>query len=424
MTAATDGGPRIATLDIIRGIAVMGILAMNIADFALPSPAYINPMAYGNEGPADLVSWAFGFILFDGKMRGLFSFLFGASMLLVIERADAKGEPSAGIHLRRMAWLAIIGLLHYYLIWHGDILFGYAVAGAIAWFFHNRTPRSLIKIGIGFVVVQFLLFLLLAAGIYVLAAAAAAPDAPAEALSAWSAKQNMFGIPSPEHLREELSRLGAGSWTTITGHRLNEEGAGPFVGLIFFTWETIGYMLFGMAALKTGFLSGAWEPARYRRVAILCLGLSLTVYALYAAMMFAGGFEVTRVAAIWFAGSVPIRPVAVVGLAALIMLLVRPGGALVERIAAAGRAAFTNYLGTSILMTTLFYGYGFGLLGELRRVELWLVVFATWALMLLWSKPWLERFQYGPLEWLWRSLARWSLQPMRRRTIAAPAPAE
>jgi uncharacterized protein len=109
-----------------------------------------------------------------------------------------------------------------------------------------------------------------------------------------------------------------------------------------------------------------------------------------------------------------IRPVMVAAIAALIVLLARDGGWLEERIAAAGRAAFTNYLGTSILMTGLFYGWGFGLFGELSRAQLWPVVIAMWALMLAWSKPWLDRFQYGPFEWLWRSLARGELQPMRK----------
>jgi uncharacterized protein len=118
--------------------------------------------------------------------------------------------------------------------------------------------------------------------------------------------------------------------------------------------------------------------------------------------------------AIAMAATVPLRPLMVAGTAALIILLSRRGGALVERIAAAGRAAFTNYLGTSILMTTLFYGYGTGLYGSLSRAELWIPVVAAWALMLWWSKPWLDRFRYGPLEWLWRSLSRWDVQPMRR----------
>jgi uncharacterized protein len=391
----------------------MGILAMNIADFALPSPAYINPLAYGHEGPADLVSWAADFILFDGKMRGLFSFLFGASMLLVIQRAEAKGEPSARVHMRRMAWLGVIGLLHYYLIWHGDILFGYAAAGAAAWFFHTRSPAKLVEVGIGFLVAQFLLCALLAGGVYMLGTAAAAPGAPAEALTAWAGKQNMFGVPSASQIAETLA-LHRGSWWGLVNDRLIENPAGPFVGLLFFSWETIGYMLFGMAALKSGFLTGQWERTRYRRIAVTCLGGALTVYGAYAAILIADNFSVTAVAAMWLAATVPVRPFAVAGMAALIMLATRSGGPLVARIAAAGRAAFTNYLGTSLVMTTLFYGYGFGLFGELRRVELWLVVLAAWAVMLLWSKPWLERFHYGPLEWLWRSLARGRLQPMRR----------
>ncbi|HEX8579065.1 MAG TPA: DUF418 domain-containing protein [Allosphingosinicella sp.] len=391
----------------------MGILAMNIADFALPSPAYINPLAHGNEGPADLVSWVAGFLLFDGKMRGLFSFLFGASMLLVIERAEAKGEPSARVHMRRMAWLGVIGLLHYYLIWHGDILFGYAAAGAAAWFFHTASTEKLVRVGIGFLVAQFVLCALLAGGVYTLGAAAAVPGASAEALTAWAGKQNMFGVPSAAQLAETLN-LHRGSWGGLVNDRLIKDPWGPFVGLFFFSWETIAYMLWGMAALKSGFLTGGWETPRYRRVAMLCLGGAFSVYALYAALLIADGFSVTAVAALWLAATVPVRPFAVVGMAALIMLLTRSGGPLVARIAAAGRAAFTNYLGTSIAMTTLFYGYGFGLFGELRRAELWLVVFAAWGVMLLWSKPWLERFHYGPLEWLWRSLARGGLQPVRK----------
>jgi uncharacterized protein len=97
-----------------------------------------------------------------------------------------------------------------------------------------------------------------------------------------------------------------------------------------------------------------------------------------------------------------------------VILLTRGGGPLTERVAAAGRAALSNYLGTSILMSGLFYGWGFGLYGDLSRIQLWIPVVAMWAFMLLWSKPWLDRFNYGPFEWLWRSLARMRLQPMRK----------
>src|SRR3990170_4193683 len=102
VAAGPQSGGRIATLDIVRGVAVMGILAMNIVGFGLPPEAYMNPMAYGWDAPADVVSWVVSFILIDGKMRGLFSFLFGASMLLIIDRSDAAGEDPASLHFKRM----------------------------------------------------------------------------------------------------------------------------------------------------------------------------------------------------------------------------------------------------------------------------------------------------------------------------------
>ena len=114
------------SLDAMRGFAVMGILAMNIIGFAMPEWAYVTPAAYGTDTLADKIAWAFSFIFIDGKMRGLFSLLFGASMMLVIDRAAANGESPAQVHFRRMAWLALFGLAHYFFIWFGDILFLYA----------------------------------------------------------------------------------------------------------------------------------------------------------------------------------------------------------------------------------------------------------------------------------------------------------
>src|SRR5688572_14552376 len=158
MTAATEPPPRIATLDIVRGVAVMGILAMNIVGFGMPPEAYLNPLAYGVDSDADLASWAFSFVLIDGKMRGLFSFLFGASLLLVIQKAAAKGESPAGVHFSRTLWLLLFGYLHFYFIWYGDILTGYATIGMLAWFFRNKEPRKLVFWGGLFVFIQFALF--------------------------------------------------------------------------------------------------------------------------------------------------------------------------------------------------------------------------------------------------------------------------
>jgi len=191
----------------------------------------------------------------------------------------------------------------------------------------------------------------------------------------------------------------------------------PLNGLWQFGGETLAYMLLGMAALKSGFLAGAWPDRAYRRVLAIGFGIGVPAYAALAWWIMSDDFAPQTLIAGWIAATVPLRPLMIGATAALAILLTRGNGALTRRIAAAGRAAFTNYLGTSILMTALFYGFGFGLYGHLSRIELWIPVIAIWALMLLWSKPWLDRFRYGPFEWLWRSLSRRRLEPMRKDPV-------
>ncbi|MET1111108.1 MAG: DUF418 domain-containing protein [Allosphingosinicella sp.] len=413
MTAATEPPPRIATLDIVRGVAVMGILAMNIVGFALPFQAYLNPVALGPVSGSDFASWVISFVFVDGKMRGLFSFLFGASMLLVIEQAAARGEPEERVHYRRMFWLLAFGLVHLYLIWFGDILVGYALVGMIAFLFRNLSKRALICWAAGLLLVQLLVFAGLAADAATLQQQAAAPGAAPATIAEWQGLQRMFGAMSPEARAQELA-LYRGGYGPILADRLKDQALGPVRGLGLFGWETLAYFLLGMAALKSGFLTGGWSAARYRKAALIGFAIGIPAYAGLAWLLARDNFSVPMLLALSMGATVPLRPVMVIAIAALIILATRRGGALVDRIAAAGRAAFTNYLGTSLIMTTLFYGYGAGLYGRLGRAELWLVVLAMWGLMLLWSKLWLERFRYGPLEWLWRSLARGSAQPMRR----------
>jgi hypothetical protein len=183
-------------------------------------------------------------------------------------------------------------------------------------------------------------------------------------------------------------------------------------------------MLFGMAGYRSGFLTGDWSAAaiggsrsrRSRSAASLRSALGLWVANTH--------FYIPLIFFAFLALGGPIQLAMAFGYASLIILFIRPGGALTGRFAAVGRAAFSNYLGTSLVAAAIFYGDGLGLFGRLSRAEAWLVVPAVWAIMLLWSKPWLDRFRYGPLEWAWRSLARLRLQPMRKRPpIGAIAPA-
>ena len=409
---ATTSPNRIVTLDIVRGVAVMGILAMNIVAFAMPIQAYFSPVAFGAHGAIDYAAYAFNFVLVDGKMRGLFSFLFGASMLLVIELARAKGESEASVTYRRQLWLLIFGLIHFYLIWFGDILTGYALTGMVAFFFRNRGAKALVGWGIALVLLQLAVMGASAAYAQSLAAAMADPNVTAATAKEWKDFAADFAA-TPAELADTVA-LHLGPWSGIVHQQVTEHLWEPLFFTLLFGPETLAYMLFGMAALKSGFLTGEWAERRYERTALIGFAITIPAYAIICWMLFDDGFTVPGIFTWYMTATVPFRPLMVMAYAALIIDLTRNGGWLVDRIAAAGRAAFTNYLGTSLVMTGLFYGWGLGLYGALGRAELYLVVLAMWALMLLWSKPWLDRFAYGPFEWLWRSLARWQVQPMRR----------
>jgi uncharacterized protein len=205
-------------------------------------------------------------------------------------------------------------------------------------------------------------------------------------------------------------------YAKIVSHKLREELFEPFAGVLQSIFETLPLMMIGMALLKNGFLLGQGDKRRYRLWAIYGVGGGAILSAIAAIGQYASGFNPVIVINTQVAWMIWPRLLMTIGYAAALILLVQllAGSGFLARVVATGQAAFTNYLGTSIMMTTIFYGYGLGLYGFVSRAELWLFVIGAWALMLLWSKPWLEHFRYGPLEWVWRSLARKKWQSMRR----------
>ena len=375
----------------------MGILLANLPAFGLPDSAYFSPLPWGGTDLDDRVAWGLNFVLVEGKMRGLFSFLFGASMLLVVQRAAAEGDDPWRVHGSRMAWLFLFGMAHLFLIWAGDILHHYALVGCVAYLFRSKGVRALLWWGAGLVAVQCLL--------------AASVGMTAYAASGAGLAEG-FGRPSPDRLTAEIAVLRGGFLDGIA-HRLDRDGGNPVALLLFGGAETLGYMLWGMAGLKSGMLTGAWDRRHYLRWAALSLPVGWAAYAAIGWWVASSGFDWRRVVLASLTLSTPIRPLLIVGYACAIVLFARPGGWLVGRIAAAGRAAFTNYLGTSLFMTAVFNGWGLGLFGRIGRADMYWLVPIAWALMLLWSKPWLDRYRYGPLEWAWRSLSRLEPQPMR-----------
>jgi uncharacterized protein len=413
-TMSEQKADRIVTLDTVRGVAVMGILAMNILAFAWPFPVYLNPAAGAGDSGIDLTSWLVSFLVFDGKMRGLFSILFGASTLLVIQRATEGGRGGARAHYARMTVLLLFGLAHFYLLWFGDILVGYAIAGMVLYWMRNLSVTKLVALGLSLVLVSMLMMTFMGGGALIASNPAAPPESATELAGVRSEVEKMTGAQSPM-IGSELA-LYRSDYETIFHHRFVEKRWDPLVGATFFLFETLGLMLFGMALFKSGFLTGEWSRKRYLRWGLVSAILALPPLAALAWWQVDSSFDAAVVFLSSMALSIPFDMLMAVAWAALVILWVQDGAmtGLHARVAAAGRMAFTNYLTTSLVMTTIFYGYGFALFGEVGRAALWIPVIGMWAAMLSWSKPWLDRFHYGPLEWLWRSMSRGSVQPMRR----------
>lgn len=409
---ATTSSNRIFSLDMIRGVAVMGIFSVNVIAFAMIEAAYFNPPAYGGWHGADLGLWAANMLIIDGKMRTLFSMLFGASTLLVIERAEAAGMSGPRVHIRRMLVLLGFGLAHFYLIWFGDILTLYAASGLIAFLFRKLPVERLIALGAAFLLVSMLLFSGFMFSQYQADMAAHAPGATQAAIKEWNDGLGAFFPSASELARDKALHLGP--WLALVRDNL-AHWQEIFPMTLVFMPDTIGLMLLGMAGYKSGFLTGEWDDIGYARVARVAIPIGLAAGAAIVAYDILSHFYIVGVFSAFVILATPFITVMAFGYAAIIILLSRGQGWLARRIAAAGRCAFTNYLGTSLIATFVFYGWGLGLYGALSRWQAWLLVPIVWVIMLAWSKPWLERFNYGPLEWAWRSLARGKLQPMRRK---------
>jgi uncharacterized protein len=415
---ATTAPDRILTLDVIRGVEVMGIFSVNVIAFAMIESAYFNPAAYGGHTGANPALWAANMVVIDGKMRTHFSMLFGASLLLVIERAERSGRSGWWTHFRRMAVLLGFGLIHYYFIWFGDILTLYAVSGLVAFLFRRMTVEKLVALGVALLVVNMALFALFLHGQYLADIAAHAPGAPAKAIQAWN--DGIGGLyPSAAAIAKDKA-LHLGSYAQFAARNL-AHWTSVFSDNLPFIMDTVGLMLLGMAGFKSGFLTGEWPDSRYRRILVPALALGAIAGVATVAYDISSHFYVVGMMTGFIVAETPFITIMAVGYAALIILLSRGNGALTRRIAAAGRCAFTNYLGTSIVASLVFYGWGLGLYASVSRWQAWLLAPVVWAIMLLWSKPWLDRFHYGPFEWAWRSLSRWKLQPMRKRLDVAAA---
>jgi uncharacterized protein len=402
---------RIGSLDLIRGMAVLGILAVNIAGFAGPSAATLTPHVPQPATMLDEAAFATIFVVFEGKMRALFTILFGASMLVFVDRVEARGGNGDVLQLRRLCWLMLFGTLHYFLFWWGDILFIYAVAGIIALFFRQLPP------------VPVLVSALVAYTLWHLAGTIAnLPDVLAEehvrlgiATSTEAKAHAGFVAAFAERAQDELAEYRLGFAEQI-GIKLRERPFWLLGTTLPSLGETLPLMLVGMVLLRTGFFTGAWPK---RRLAALAIGGGLVGSALTLAIL---GWTWPRhfppramSIMLLYATALPHLLMSLAYAALLVLVTPRLATTwLGRRFVAAGRMAFSNYIATTVLMTAIFYGWGLGLIGTVGHARELGYVLLGWLLMLGWSEPWLAYFRQGPLEWLWRSLTEARLLPLRR----------
>lgn len=419
--APTLGGDRIGLLDTLRGFALLGILPMNMPIFAFYSFAYFTPSIAGGFEGVNFLAWLFGHVFFEFKMMTIFSALFGAGIVVFSARAMRKTGKCAGLFYRRLAWLLVFGLIHAYLIWEGDILVTYAVCGAVAFLFRKLGVKALLVVGVALLLVAPAVNVLTGLMFGMMRDAAAAVDAGTAAAwqegwaDGWRETEKAF-VPTEEMLDAERAAF-EGGYLALWPHRAQHAAMFQFLMLpVWGVWRVTGVMLLGMAALKSGVFTGSRSDGFYLRMLAVGYLAGIPLVGLGAAMMVRSGFDIVS----WYAvsshfnyfGSLLVAS----GHVALVALAVRAGAArrLTARLAAVGQMAFTNYIAQSVLCAALFYGYGLGLWNEVGRAGLWGIVALIWAAQLLWSPWWLARFQFGPLEWLWRSLTYWRAQPMRR----------
>ncbi|HEV2816966.1 MAG TPA: DUF418 domain-containing protein [Allosphingosinicella sp.] len=430
--AATGGAApakrRIEALDFVRGVALCGILLMNITGFGLPD-AYSNPMNSGGATGVNLWAWIITQVGFEGTQRALFSMLFGASVILLTSRLEQEGRgDAADIYFRRNLWLIAFGMVNAFLfLWWGDILYAYGVTALFVYTFRNMAPKWLLIVGIG--------ALLLGAvwnaydtrqviakhDAWLPAAAAQAAGRPLTdeqkaAISAWEEARGEFKS-TPAEIAEAVQARTNGYWPMFRRTAtINSWFQSWFMYRYFF--DIFGMMLIGMALFHLGVLT-IERPARlYWAMLIGGYGVGIAVNVAETRWVMDHGFSAIAFAQSNISYDLG-RLAMTIGHLGGLLLFVRSGALawLRRALAAVGQMAVTNYLTHSVVCGFLFIGLGW--YNQLERHQLYYVVFAIWAAQLIVSPLWLKHYRFGPVEWLWRTLTYMKRQPMRRAAAAA-----
>jgi uncharacterized protein len=426
---ATPSSHRIQIIDIVRGVAVLGIFAVNIQEMALPEALAFQ---FHSDDQGESFDNFLGIaleILFYGKMRGLFSMLFGLSSMLILEKLiDRKnGFIHARFYFRRLLWLAVFGLVDSYIfLWWGDILFKYALIGTLLFAVRLTSTKALV-----------------AAALACLIALTAQPLVKYSEIVAL--QQKMDDIRSKERLGQRLSaedekledqwqeiqgdlrpdrrlidqevQIKTGSYLTLFNY--NAQQALEEQTVIFYREDFLDiflYMLLGVILFRMRFFCDYYAQQSFHWAsAVFGLSIGLFVHSWLAYGIYAGGLDPVNAQYYQIfveSGRLPF----VFGYLSLILIVFRTelSRSVGDCLAAVGKMALSNYFLHSIFGAFIFYGIGLGQFNQLTRSEIAMIIVLVWIFQIAFSLMWMGRFHYGPLEWLWRSLTYWKIQPLRK----------
>ncbi|MEJ5065705.1 DUF418 domain-containing protein YeiB [Erwinia sp. MYb375] len=369
---------RILPLDFIRGLAILGILLLNITAFGLPKAAYLNPAWQGLPSTRDFLVWAAMDLFAQAKFLTLFAILFGAGLQLLLSRGKRWIQS-------RLSWLVIFGFLHALLLWEGDILLAYGLTGLVTWRMIRDVPGTKQLFNTG------LMLYLIGSAVLVVLGMASGPN------------PNSSWLAGAADVQYETFWRTQGGWEAMV-NRLDMLGSALMALAAQYGWQLAGLMMVGAALMRSGWLRGTWSLQHYRRTGTMLVLSGMLIEALSIALQWHVKWEFRWAG---FFLQVPREisaPLQSLGYAALCFgwwpQLQR--FRLTLMVSAVGRMALSNYLLQTLICTTLFNH--FALFNHFDRLQLLLIVPLVWGVNLLFSHFWLRIFRQGPVEWLWRQL--------------------
>lgn len=461
-----DASARIRGLDALRGVALLGILLANVRQMFMPWSIGNFAVSLGGSDHLVWLDWQFFHALVDLKFLTLFSVLFGIGFALQDERLSARGDGFVGIYLRRVAILALLGIVHALLLYPAEVLLPYAVTGLLLLGAHKLSADNLLRTGLvllgiatlwgyqlgalgsvdigvtllsiallaGSVILLWRRNRLLALGVWAVVLFAAgcaltlkfnAGDAAAGIASEYREAQQQLAAMSADDMAawpEEFRVRRAGDFAALVRLHASQYADILFYFAVVLLWRTLSLFMIGAGLFRSGVLTQT-SSAAWKRVAIIGLGIGLPLSILATGLH---GREIHGFAD-WrfptFLHAFSALPLAA-GIAGAVFVLHRRDAQrwLWMRIEAAGRMALTNYLGQSLVMAALAESWGFGLYGHFGGPALTALAVVVFAVLALFSHLWLTRFRMGPLEWLWRCGTYWRWLPNRTSPMVPDLP--